>query len=61
MEEAVSLADLPGGRVNGNFAAVEFHGTCRPEERPLLDLVNQMVSFEDDRGVNRSSSMGGWS
>ena len=52
MEAAVSLADLPGGGVNGNFAAVEFHDTGRPEERPLLNLVNQMVSFEDDRGVN---------
>jgi len=52
VEEAVSLADLPRGGVNGSFAAVEFHDTCRPEERPLLNLVNQMVSFEDDRGVN---------
>ena len=52
MEEAVSLADLPGGGLNGNFAVVEFHDTCRPEERPFLNLLNQMVSFEDDRGVN---------
>ncbi len=51
MEEAVSLADLPGGGVNGNFAVVEFHDTGKPELWPFFNLVNQLARFEDDRGV----------
>jgi len=51
VEEAVSLADLPRGGVNGNFAVVEFHDTGKPELWPFLNLVNQLARFEDNRGV----------
>lgn len=40
MEEAVSLADLSGGGVNGNFTVVEFHDTGKPELWPFFNLVD---------------------
>ena len=52
MEEAVSLADLPGGGVNGNFAVVEFHDTGKPELWPIFNLVDQLARFEDNRCVS---------
>lgn len=51
MEEAVSLADLSGGGVNGNFTVVEFHDSGKPELWPFFKLVDQLARFEDNRGV----------
>ena len=61
MEEAVSLTDLPGGGLNGNFAVVEFHDTGKTELWPFLNLLNQLVCFEGNRGVSTILAMGGWS
>ena len=52
MEEAVSLADLSGGGVNGNFTVVEFHDTGKSELWPFFNLVDQLARFEDNRCVS---------
>jgi len=61
VEEAVSIADLPGGGLIGKFAVVEIHGTGKTVLWPFLNLLNQLACFEGNRGVSTILSMAGWS
>ncbi|WP_417591218.1 amidohydrolase family protein [Parasphingorhabdus sp.] len=50
--EALGLADIIGSLAVGKRADLIFHDTNRPELRPLLNPVNQLVWSADGRGVN---------
>jgi cytosine/adenosine deaminase-related metal-dependent hydrolase len=48
----MQLADQIGSLEPGKKADVVLHDTNRPEWRPLLNVVNQLVWSADGRGVH---------
>ena len=50
--EAVGLADQIGSLEVGKRADLVLHDTDRPEWRPLLNVINQLVWSADGRGVH---------
>jgi 5-methylthioadenosine/S-adenosylhomocysteine deaminase len=48
----MQLADQIGSLEPGKRADLVLHDTDRPEWRPLLDVVNQLVWSADGRGVH---------
>jgi 5-methylthioadenosine/S-adenosylhomocysteine deaminase len=49
---AMQLSDHIGSLEVGKHADVVLHDTDRPEWRPLLNVINQLVWSADGRGVH---------
>ena len=50
--KAMQLEDQIGSLENGKKADLVIHDTDRPEWRPLLNVMNQLVWSADGRGVH---------
>jgi cytosine/adenosine deaminase-related metal-dependent hydrolase len=49
---AMQMGDQIGSLAAGKLADVVLHDTDRPEWRPLLNVMNQLVWSADGRGVH---------